>query len=72
MKMSDRDKRIAELDEAWEAKLPCRNCAIKTVCKYCNAVKRTDYPPEVFDVTITCKIAHRYMRADLNAQSEVQ
>lgn len=62
MKMSDRDKRISELDEAWEANLPCRNCAINDVCRYCNAVKRTDYPPDVFEVTITCKIAGQYVK----------
>lgn len=65
MKTCDRDKRIAELDEAWESKLPCQNCAIKDVCRYCNAVKRTDYPPDVFDVTVTCKIADKYSRKGL-------
>lgn len=58
--MSDRDKRLAELDEAWEAKLPCSNCDIKDVCRYFNTIKRIDYPSEVFDLKVTCKIKSKY------------
>lgn len=44
----------------WEKKLPCANCPISSICKYANVVKRVDYPKDIFDVTVTCKIRDNY------------
>ena len=60
MRTSDHDKRINELDEAWAKAMPCHDCQIKDVCRYCNAVKRIDYPPDIFNLSVTCRIKSKY------------
>lgn len=65
-----KDEKDARLESEWQLKLPCSRCPVASICKYRGAIKRVDYPPDVFDLNITCKISHKYTIADLNDQSD--
>lgn len=56
------EERQAVLDGMWREHMPCWNCDIKDVCKYCNSIKRPDFNPDVFIVNVVCKIRSGYRR----------
>lgn len=55
-------KRDISLEQQWKSHLPCADCLVSDICRYRNAVPRVNYPPEVFNVSITCNIKGRYRK----------
>lgn len=53
-------ERSNKLQLEWETSMPCLDCKIAEVCKYKNIIKRPDYPSEVFDVVVICKLKDAY------------
>lgn len=55
-----KEERQDRLDSEWSELLPCNTCAISDICKYNKAVKRIDYPHDIFDISVNCKITEQY------------
>lgn len=56
-------------EEAWEKDiLPCSDCDFQSICRYFNSVKRIDYPKDIFNVNITCKIKSKYKMLNVGAE----
>lgn len=53
----DHETRLAD---EWKSKLPCASCSIASICKYANIVGRINYPSDVFNISIECKISNKY------------
>lgn len=53
-------QRKVKLQENWEKRLPCSSCQLVEMCKYAHTVRRVDYPSDIFEVTVTCKIQNNY------------
>lgn len=58
--MNDKNDRRVDLDCKWDKSMPCSNCNISQICKFKNVIRRIDYPEDIFDVKITCKIKQNY------------
>lgn len=56
------DSKSTPLDKQkeWEQTLPCATCELTNICRYANVVKRIDYPKDVFNISITCKLQKEY------------
>jgi len=62
------EERKIRLDNEWFDNFPCRECEIENVCRYNDAVKRIDYPSDVFDVSVTCKIKQKYNSTNIKEE----
>lgn len=56
--------RKMELQQDFENTLsPCKSCDISEICKYTGSLKRFDFNPDVFEVSIDCKLKTKYTLA---------
>lgn len=60
VKEESQQDRTDRLDKEWDENLPCSTCDMADICRFRRAVKRIDYPGEVFDIKVTCKIKSGY------------
>lgn len=37
-------------------------CEMSSICRYNKAVRRIDYPADIFDINVTCKISGEYSK----------
>lgn len=56
------DDREHILQEEWNTVMPCRDCFVKDICKWAGSFKRPDFNPEVFGVTVDCKVKPTYAK----------
>lgn len=65
------EDREESLQREWERSLPCADCDIRDVCKYAQTFHRPDFNPEVFTVSVSCKIKPKvYARFNPAPESE--
>ena len=51
------DRREKDLQEKFnEEMMPCRGCVHTRICRYFNSIKRLDYDPEIFTISISCNM----------------
>lgn len=56
---SSREQRELSLQEKFNELMPCKDCKLTQICKYFNSIKRLDYDPEIFTISISCKSQQR-------------
>ena len=56
---NSREQREVSLQEKFNELMPCKDCKLTQICKYFNSIKRLDYDPEIFTISISCKSQQR-------------
>lgn len=56
---NSREQRELSLQEKFNELMPCKDCKLTQICKYFNSIKRLDYDPEIFTISISCKSQQR-------------
>ena len=60
-----REDRERVLSNQWNEQMPCLHCGMSEFCKYANIIKRIDFPEDIFNVTIVCKLREKYKAKEM-------
>ena len=53
--------RKVKLQEDFDKKIsPCNDCELSLICKHHGSLNKFDFNPDVFEVSVNCKIKREY------------
>ena len=61
---TSKDERNEKLFASWQSIAPCQDCRVANICRYKDSIKRPDYNPDVFELTVKCKLKNEYSKGD--------